>query len=233
MLRAHRPRYQSALMSAEPSHRSQGQDPEQDQDQDQDQDQAQDQAQGQDPHAASSAAKSKSDRAQRSRPLCLSIADGKLSIQLGNATATQRLGRLLAADAQGGDLIALQGPLGAGKTCLVTGIARGLGIKEPITSPSFALLNQHRGRLMLYHVDLYRLHGAADLAELGLWEAAESGGLLVIEWLDRFPDAVAADRLQIRVDFLPAGSRGRKVEITAGGPRSRARISQLSRRLSS
>ena len=183
--------------------------------------------------SSSSASASRGERSQRSRPVQLPGPNEGLCVQLGNAIATQRLGRLLAADAQGGDLIALQGPLGAGKTCLVTGLARGLGIKEAITSPSFALLNQHRGRLMLYHVDLYRLHDEAELAELGLWEAAESGGLLVIEWLERFPNAVAADRLQVRLAFLSAGSPGRRAEITASGPRSRARISQLSSRLSS
>lgn len=155
-----------------------------------------------------------------------------LLLSLPTPAATQKLGRLLAAQCQGGDLIALQGPLGAGKTCLVGGIARGLGIAESITSPSFALLNQYRGRLSLYHVDLYRLHDAAELSELGLWEAAESGGLLVIEWLDRFPDAVPDDRLRVRLDFGSAGASGRTAEICAAGPRSRARLLALSQQLS-
>lgn len=155
-----------------------------------------------------------------------------LLLSLPRPAATQKLGRLLAAQCQGGDLIALQGPLGAGKTCLVGGIARGLGIAESITSPSFALLNQYRGRLSLYHVDLYRLHDAAELSELGLWEAAESGGLLVIEWLDRFPDAVPDDRLRVRLDFGSAGASGRTAEICAAGPRSRARLLALSQQLS-
>jgi tRNA threonylcarbamoyladenosine biosynthesis protein TsaE len=168
----------------------------------------------------------------RSLPQRLPAAFDGLRLKLATAMATQKLGRLLAADAQPGDLLALKGPLGAGKTCLVTGLARGLGIREAITSPSFALVNQHRGRLTLYHVDLYRLHDGSELDELGLWEAAEEGGLLVIEWLERFPQAVAADRLHIALTFPAAGDRGRMAEITAAGPRSQARLLALSQRLS-
>ncbi len=171
-------------------------------------------------------------RSARSQPQRLPGPTDRLCVQLPNATATQKLGRLLAIAAERGDVIALKGPLGAGKTCLVAGLARGLGIKEAITSPSFALLNQHRGRLTLHHVDLYRLHDASELSELGLWEAAESGGLLVIEWLDRFPQAVAADRLQVQLDYPGAGKRGRLAEITAAGPRSQARLLALSQALS-
>lgn len=160
--------------------------------------------------------------------------------------ATRRLGGLLAADAQGGDILALAGPLGAGKTCLVAGLARALGIRQAVSSPSFSLVNQHVGRLTLYHVDLYRLGHESELAELGLWEAAESGGLLAIEWLERFPTAVSPDRLQVRLQYrterlsdepspgaaidLPAG--GRIAEISATGPRSSARIRALLSRLS-
>ncbi|MBL9002914.1 MAG: tRNA (adenosine(37)-N6)-threonylcarbamoyltransferase complex ATPase subunit type 1 TsaE [Myxococcales bacterium] len=171
-------------------------------------------------------------RTSRGQPQRLPSPPDLLLLSLATPAATQKLGRLLAAQCQGGDLIALQGPLGAGKTCLVGGIARGLGIAEAITSPSFALLNQYRGRLALHHVDLYRLHEPAELSELGLWEAAESGGLLVIEWLDRFPDAVPNDRLQVSLDFVSLGASGRTAEIRAAGPRSQARLLALSQQLS-
>lgn len=169
----------------------------------------------------------------------------RLALWLPQAGATRRLGQLLSADAEGGDILALSGALGAGKTCLVGGLARGLGIRQPVASPSFSLVNQHVGRLTLYHVDLYRLGHESELAELGLWEAAESGGLLAIEWLERFPDAVSPDRLQIHLAYrgsqpgptadaataqgLPDG--GRIAEIRASGPRSTARLRALLTRL--
>lgn len=175
---------------------------------------------------------SKPPRAAQVRPQRLAGPADVLSVSLPNAAATRALGRMLAIAAQAGDLIALEGPLGAGKTCLVTGLARGLAIQGPISSPSFALLHVHRGRLTLHHVDLYRLQDPTELYELGLWEAAESGGLLVIEWLDRFPDAVAPDRLRIRLSFPQPGAKGRLAEISAAGPRSQARLLTLSQALS-
>lgn len=166
-----------------------------------------------------------------------------LRLWLARPAVTGRLGELLAADAQPGDILALAGPLGAGKTCLVAGLARGLGIRGTVASPSFSLVNQHEGRLRLHHVDLYRLGHASELAELGLWEAAESGGLLAIEWLERFPDAVDADRLDIALSYhsgappVGAAAAGQKAasriaELRAGGPRSAARLVALLARLS-
>lgn len=162
-----------------------------------------------------------------------------LLVWLPRATATVRLGRLLAADAQPGDLLSLAGPLGAGKTCLVGGLARGLGITGTVASPSFSLVNQHSGRLTLYHVDLYRIGHESELSELGLWEAAEAGGVLAIEWLERFPDAVSRDRLQIDLRYAesnprqpsPSPAEGRLARITCGGARSSARLAALAARL--
>ena len=166
-------------------------------------------------------------------------AQAGLVVWLPRATATVQLGRLLAADAMPGDLLSLAGPLGAGKTCLVGGLARGLGITGTVASPSFSLVNQHSGRLTLYHVDLYRLGHESELAELGLWEAAEAGGVLAIEWLERFPDAVSRDRLQIDLRYAagdpltpsPSPAGGRLARITSGGPRSAARLAALATRL--
>ena len=186
---------------------------------------------------------------RRSLPLLLPDPKPGLRVALPNAAATRRLGALLAAGAQPGDIWSLAGPLGAGKTCLVAGLAAALGIRGPVTSPSFALVHQHVGRLpgrrkrpsrspgapaaiTLFHVDLYRMHSAAELTELGLWEAAEGGGLLAIEWLERFPDAVPSDRLQVQLSHATEspGSRrppGRIAQITAHGPQSRDRLARL------
>ena len=152
-----------------------------------------------------------------------------LELSLKNAAATRRFGKLLGQTVQAGDLLGLEGPLGAGKTCLVAGLAAGLKWRGAVTSPTFTLINQYAGRLVLYHVDLYRLASPLDLVELGLWEAAESGGVLAVEWLSRFPEALPADRLELR--FALGLERGRTLQVTAHGPRSAERLEELARRL--
>jgi tRNA threonylcarbamoyladenosine biosynthesis protein TsaE len=116
----------------------------------------------------------------------------------------ERLGRLLAV----GDVVGLIGPLGAGKTTFVQGLARGLEVPADrhVASPTFALVNEHPGRVPLVHADLYRIESERELGELGLAEAADRAAVAV-EWLDRFPDAVPAARLEIDVAFnLAAGA---------------------------
>ena len=157
---------------------------------------------------------------------------------LKTVAATQRVGRCLGAVLKPGDVLGLDGPLGAGKTSLVQGLARGLGVPPEVAvgSPTFTLVNQYGGQLggqpgpvavpmTLYHVDLYRLKSAQELAELGLWEAAESGGVMAVEWLSRFPQALPADRLELTLDILPQG--GRSLVLRACGPRSAARLTAL------
>jgi len=171
-------------------------------------------------------------------------------IHLKTAAATRQLGRRLGALLQPGDVLGLDGPLGAGKTCLVQGLARGLGVPPEVAvgSPTFTLVNQYAGQpprqspgrpdgpasppvaaaplpLTLYHVDLYRLESARELDELGLWEAAESGGVMAVEWLARFPQALPADRLELTLDVLPDG--GRSLGLRPGGPRAAARLAAL------
>ena len=139
-------------------------------------------------------------------------------LELPTAARTRRIGELLGRLAQPGDVLGLDGPLGAGKTCLVQGLARGLGVPKEaaVSSPTFTLVNQYAGRLPLFHVDLYRLEAESELAELGLWEAADAGGVLAVEWLSRFPGAVPADRLQL--DLAPSPGGGRRLSIAALGP---------------
>jgi tRNA threonylcarbamoyladenosine biosynthesis protein TsaE len=154
--------------------------------------------------------------------------------ELKTVAATQRVGRWLGAVLQPGDVLGLDGPLGAGKTSLVQGLARGLGVPRQVAvgSPTFTLVNQYGGQpgaaagpLTLYHVDLYRLKNAQELDELGLWEAAESGGVIAVEWLSRFPQALPADRLELTLALLPQG--GRSLHLRARGPRSAARLTAL------
>lgn len=128
----------------------------------------------------------------------------------------QRLGEL----ATPGTLIVLSGPLGAGKTSFVQGLARGLGIAGPVNSPTFTLLKEYHGRLPLFHFDLYRLGEPEELWELGFAEYLEGGGVCALEWGERF-SSLPPDHLRIYLDyagenrrllrFLPVGEKHGKL----------------------
>lgn len=144
---------------------------------------------------------------------------------------TRRLGRLLGEALQAGDVLLLDGPLGAGKTCLTQGLAEGLGIprQTAISSPSFTLVNQYMGRLPLAHADLYRLEHPEELSELGLWEAAETGSVVVIEWSSRFPDEMPHDHLALVIALR--SPRTRELTLRASGPKAKTRLVELQRKL--
>jgi tRNA threonylcarbamoyladenosine biosynthesis protein TsaE len=116
-------------------------------------------------------------------------------------------------------VLALTGPLGAGKTTFVQGLARGLGVppERHVASPTFALVNEHPGRVPLVHADLYRIEDARELAELGLVDAFDRAAV-AIEWLDRFPDAAPTDRLEIAIEFAPGDAR--RLTLRPAGPRA-------------
>lgn len=113
---------------------------------------------------------------------------------------TRAVGARLGAVAEPGDVIALVGPLGAGKTELARGIARGLAVGEPVSSPSFVLVAEHAGRLPLFHVDCYRLAGPEDALAAGILDDRAAEGVTVIEWADRLGDALPPGRLEIAID---------------------------------
>jgi len=135
-----------------------------------------------------------------------------------SARETERAGERLAGLLAPDDVIALTGDLGAGKTCLVQGVARGLGIDEPVTSPTFNLLLVHPGRLPLCHIDLYRLERAEELDDVGFYEALESGSACLIEWGDRFPETLPADHVSVIINRGAGDTR--TFEVRGGGPRS-------------
>lgn len=128
----------------------------------------------------------------------------------------RRLGRLL----QTGDVVALEGPLGAGKTTFAQGLAEGLEVppRRNVASPTFALVSEHPGRVPFVHADLYRVGDPAELEELGLHDALGRAAV-AIEWLDRFPEVAPDDTLRIVIAFAPEG--GRLLVLRTGGPRSR------------
>jgi tRNA threonylcarbamoyladenosine biosynthesis protein TsaE len=133
------------------------------------------------------------------------------------------LGRLLGELARPGDVIALAGPLGAGKTCLAQGIARGMGIIEPVPSPTFNLLLVHPSDLVMYHFDLYRLDTADQLEDIDLYATLEAGGVCVVEWADRFLSELPDDRLD--VVLRSDGSSVREISLQPTGP-SHARLAE-------
>lgn len=120
-----------------------------------------------------------------------------------NREETLALGELIGRSAPGAAVIACRGGLGAGKTTLAKGIAKGLGIDEEVTSPTFTIISEYAGRLTFYHIDAYRLSGESDFAEIGGKEMLEApSSLCLIEWSERLPEIVN-DRtaiIEIRVE---------------------------------
>jgi len=148
------------------------------------------------------------------------------------ADQTQQLGAAIAELVRPGDLVLLAGELGAGKTALVQGLGRGLGITEPIISPTFMLARQHDGgRVVLHHIDVYRLEQMHEVFDVGLPELLDEGGVTVIEWGDVIAPALPADFLELRLRF-GEGDDDRIIEVDAVGPRWNARTRALSQALS-
>lgn len=113
---------------------------------------------------------------------------------------TVALGRELAAGLVPGDVVLLEGDLGAGKTALARGLAGGLGVpEEEVRSPTFTLVNPYRGRVMVYHVDLYRIDKESDLEELGLQEILGGDGVALVEWAERLGPWRPARALVVRI----------------------------------
>jgi tRNA threonylcarbamoyladenosine biosynthesis protein TsaE len=135
-----------------------------------------------------------------------------------SAEQTRRFGVRLGALLQAGDVICLEGALGTGKTCLAQGVGLGMGIVEPITSPSFTLVAEHRPSPpapILYHIDLYRLDAPVDEAQaFGLDEYLEGDGVCLMEWADRIRSALPNERLWITLRHLDGGKRGIMMEST-------------------
>ena len=125
-----------------------------------------------------------------------------------SAAETRALGEKLASRLKAGDVVVLEGELGAGKSELARGIARGLGVTETVTSPSFTILNVYEsGRCPLYHFDWYRLESEEELYELGMDEYLGGDGIAVVEWAERCPDAVPENVLRIRLEVTGGESR--------------------------
>ncbi len=139
---------------------------------------------------------------------------GPMRHHLRSVAQTEAIARQLAAGLVGGECIALYGDLGAGKTQFVRGLVRGLeGNGRSVASPTFVLLNVYdTGRLTVYHLDAYRVHGADDFQAIGFLELLEQGGVVVVEWAERVQDLLPKNRINVRIETR--SPRTRSIEIT-------------------
>jgi tRNA threonylcarbamoyladenosine biosynthesis protein TsaE len=133
--------------------------------------------------------------------------------------ATRRLAAVLAEVATPGDLVALVGELGAGKTQFAKGFGAGLGVTATINSPSFVLMAEYAGRLPLFHLDLYRLAGASEAYAGGLIDERQAAGVTLIEWAERLGPALPTRRLEVRIDGT--GDEPRTITLRAFDPSHR------------
>jgi len=147
-----------------------------------------------------------------------------LELLSANREYTLELGRRLGKLLEGGEVVALSGPLGVGKTVLIKGLARGLGVDErEVVSPSFALVHEHQGRLPLYHIDLYRL-SPEEVALLGLEEYLGQG-VCAVEWADRAPGVLPPEHLWVTMEF--AQGEVRRLRLLSRGARYRRLLEDL------
>ncbi|HEX3204206.1 MAG TPA: tRNA (adenosine(37)-N6)-threonylcarbamoyltransferase complex ATPase subunit type 1 TsaE [Nitrospiraceae bacterium] len=137
-----------------------------------------------------------------------------------SVTDTLRLGQAIGRQVRGGDVVALYGDLGTGKTTFVRGMATGVGAKpRAVTSPTFVLIHEYRGRLLLAHADLYRLESLNDIRHLGMEDYFNEHTAVAVEWADRGSIHLPPDRLDVRLSH--AHRDARSIRMQAGGPLSR------------
>jgi tRNA threonylcarbamoyladenosine biosynthesis protein TsaE len=146
-------------------------------------------------------------------------------IESNSTRETKMWGRRLGSLLEGGELLAFSGDLGAGKTCFIKGLARGLNLREEnILSPTFTMIQEHRGRVPFYHLDLYRLDSVA-LDEFGLREYLFSDSIAAVEWFERLQGGGEIDRLSVRISYTAANSR--RIEFISTGGRYSALITRF------
>jgi tRNA threonylcarbamoyladenosine biosynthesis protein TsaE len=149
------------------------------------------------------------------------------SVLSRSAAETQRLGEALGRLLEGGDAVALSGELGAGKTVLAQGLARGLGVAPdvPVTSPTFTLVGQYPGRVEMRHADFYRIDHYARLEDAGFADLLDRAGVLVVEWPERFPAALPRERIEVAIEIV--SEQERRIHLRGAGERATGIVGRL------
>jgi len=149
-----------------------------------------------------------------------------LDLILSSPGETESFGYVIGQLLRGGEVLALIGELGAGKTALVRGIVEGLGIPAAsVTSPTYLIVHEYQGRLPLIHIDLYRLQKPQEIESIGLSDYLTGDAAVAVEWADRFPLLLPQDRLEVRVAHRTRTTRRARVE--ARGPCSRSLLARI------
>ena len=131
---------------------------------------------------------------------------------------TEALGERLGKQLRPGAVMAYEGGLGMGKTAFTRGIARGLGCRGRVTSPTFTIVNEYEGRIPLFHFDMYRLDSADALFDIGWDDYLERGGVCAVEWSENVADAIPPDAVRVAIKRAPGGDDCRRITITGGEP---------------
>jgi tRNA threonylcarbamoyladenosine biosynthesis protein TsaE len=152
----------------------------------------------------------------------------RLELRTETAEETRAVGEALAGLLEAGDAVVLTGELGAGKTTLVQGVARGSGVQAHVVSPTFTLVREYAGRLDLAHVDVYRLDRVQDVVDLGLDELGDGRSVLLVEWGDAIEELLPGDRLRVELTTAdPLGGEVRRIVMTSASPSWAARWDRL------
>lgn len=141
----------------------------------------------------------------------------RADLRAPTADDTRAIGRATASLLRAGDVVALGGELGAGKTTLVQGAAAALGVDQPVLSPTFTLVREYRGSLPIFHLDVYRLNRLQDVLDLGFEEMTDAGGVTFVEWGDAIEALLPESHLQIALR-IEDGSDERWITVDAEGP---------------
>ncbi len=140
-----------------------------------------------------------------------------LELRARTAEETREVGEAMSASLRARDAVVLTGELGAGKTTFVQGVARGLGIEDQVSSPTFTLVKEYRGILDIAHVDVYRLERVQDVVDLGLDELGDGEGVLLVEWGDAVEDLLPDERLRVELTTEDLLSDVRRLRVSALG----------------
>lgn len=153
----------------------------------------------------------------------------KVVFETKSTSETIRIGKRIGSLLQPGDVVALVGELGTGKTQFIKGIAAGVQVGNPtyISSPSFTLINEYRGKTPFYHIDLFRLKTEKEVEELGLEEYFGSEGITAVEWADRIPSLLPRELIWIKIYYI--GKQTRSIEIVGQGKRYEVIIDEFKR----